>query len=247
VRRSITDLRRDRPRIGTIDLVAGDPERGRRAALIVERGRALLVVLIALLITVALGFRYAGDAQPAWLDQAALSLTREWLPMPRGLARAIIGVYDPVPLTILIAVLAAVCLAVGRRRLAFLMVAGPVLTGAAITVVKPLIDRTKNGDLSYPSGHMGAAVAIAVVVALLLVSLLGERRWVTVLAVAVPILWGAVVGLAMTVTNYHYWTDAVGGFCAAVAVVLSLDVLIGWAGKAGALGRSSVGRDVPTT
>jgi membrane-associated phospholipid phosphatase len=249
------DLRHGEPSIGTIDLVAGDPGHGRQVALIVERGRALVVVLVALLVTAALGWRYAGDAQPAWSDQVALSLTREWFPMPRGLAKAIISAYDPVPLTIVIVVLTGVCLALGRRRLAFLMVAGPVLTGVAVTVAKPLIDRTKNGDLSYPSGHMGAAVAIAVVVALLLVSLFGARRWVTALAVAVPILWGAVVGLAMTVTNYHYWTDAVGGFCVAVAVVLSLAVLIdrrslgrfGWDGRVGALGRPRLGRDAPTT
>ena len=30
------------------------------------------------------------------------------------------------------------------------------------------------------------------------------------------------MGLAMTVTRYHYLTDAVGGFCVAVAVVLSV-------------------------
>jgi len=97
---------------------------------------------------------------------------------------------------------------------------GPVLTGVVTTIAKPVIERTKNGDLSYPSGHMGSAVAVAVVVSLLLVSVFGARRWVVALAVLVPILWGSAVGLAMTVTYYHYWTDAIGGFCVAVAVVL---------------------------
>jgi membrane-associated phospholipid phosphatase len=184
------------------------------------------VVVVAVVVAVALGVRYAGDSQAAWMDRIALSLSREWFPVPRGLAMVIISVYDPVPLAIVITVLAGVCLALRRRRLAALMVAGPVLTGVVTTVAKPVIERTKNGDLSYPSGHMGSAVAVAVVVSLLLISLFGRRRWVIALAVAVPILWGAVVGLAMTVTNYHYWTDAVGGFCTAVAVVLSLAVLI---------------------
>ena len=31
---------------------------------------------------------------------------------------------------------------------------------------------------------------------------------------------------AMTIVRYHYLTDAVGGFCVAVAVVLSLAVLL---------------------
>jgi membrane-associated phospholipid phosphatase len=241
--------------------VVGDPGYERGAALITKRGRALVVVVVAVLVTVALGVRYAGDSQAAWMDRIALSLSREWFPVPRGLAMAIISVYDPVPLAIVIAVLAGACLALRKRRLAVLMVAGPVLTGVVTTMAKPVIERTKNGDLSYPSGHMGSAVAIAVVVSLLLVSLFEGRRWVTALAVAVPILWGAAVGLAMTVTNYHYWTDAVGGFCTAVAVVLSVAVLIdrrpsqhsgasrllGWRGRVGALGRSSFERDVPTT
>lgn len=228
--------------------------------LIARHGRALAVVVVAVLVAAALGVRYAGDSHAAWMDQVALSLAREWFPMPRGLAMIVISVYDPVPLAILIVGLAGLCLALGRRRLAVLAVAGPVLTGVATTVVKPVIERTKNGDLSYPSGHMGSAVAVAIVVGLLLVSLLGARRWVTAVAVAVPVLWGATVGLAMTVTNYHYWTDAVGGICVAVAVVLSLAVLIdyrppdrsrtdhwlGWQRKVGAVGQSIFVRDAPT-
>lgn len=230
-------------------------------ALITHRGRALVVVVVALVVAGSLGVRYAGESYPRWMDDLALVLAREWVPIPRGLARGIIGLYDAVPLALAIAVLGGICLYLGRRKLAVLAVAGPVLTGVVTTVVKPLIERTKNGDLSYPSGHMGAAVAVAVVVALLLVSLFEGRRWVTALAVAVPILWGAVVGLAMTVTNYHYWTDAIGGFCLAVAVVLSLAVLIDrwWPersgtgrvpaaeGRTGALGRSRFERDMPTT
>jgi membrane-associated phospholipid phosphatase len=226
--------------------------------LITGRLLAMVIVAVAALITGALGVRYAGDSHPAWLDQVALSMAREWFPMPRGLAMVVISSYDPVPLGVLIIALAAVCLAVGRRELAVLAVTGPVLTGIVTTVVKPVIERTKNGDLSYPSGHMGSAVAIAVVVGLLLVSVLGARRWVSAVAVAVPVLWGATVGLAMTVTNYHYWTDAVGGFCTAVAVVLSLALLIDRRplrtsgsghlreGKIGAIRQSIFGQDAPT-
>ena len=228
--------------------------------LITRRRRALVIVVVAVLITSALGVRYAGDSHPAWLDQVALSAAREWFPMPRGLAMVVIGLYDLVPLVISIALLAGVCLALARRKLAVLAVAGPVLTGIATTVVKPVIERTKNGDLSYPSGHMGSAVAVAVVVSLLLVSMLGARRWVSVVAVAIPVMWGVTVGLAMTVTNYHYWTDAVGGFCVAVAVVLGLALLIdcvqarkirieavsSTGGRTGVLGQSISGPRAPT-
>ncbi len=210
-------------------MVADLRRRRRRYRLLpaVTRLPVLAVVGAAALIAVALGVRYAGEAYPRWLDRVALTLTRDWFPIPREPARLVIGLFDPVPLAVLVAVVAGVCLAARRRRLAALAVAGPLLTGVVTTVLKPVIERTKDGDLAYPSGHMGAAVALAVVVALLIVSLVRVRRAVRVaVLVAVPTTVGAGMGLAMAATDYHYLTDAVGGFCIAVAVVLSLAVLL---------------------
>jgi undecaprenyl-diphosphatase len=178
-------------------------------------------------VATALGARYAGEAYPRWIDNLALVLARDWFSNLRGPARDIIGLFDPVPLVVLIAVLAGVCLVLGRRRLAVLAVAGPVLTGVATTALKPLIERTKDGDLAYPSGHMGAAVALAVVVGLLLASMMRARRGVRIaVAAAIPIVVGTGMGLAVTVTDYHYLTDAVGGFCVSIAVVLSLAAVL---------------------
>jgi undecaprenyl-diphosphatase len=188
---------------------------------------ALVAIAVAVAGAAALGVRYADEAHARWLDVTGRSLARDWFPIPRGIARAVIGLFDPVPLSLIIVALAVTCLALGRRRLAVLAVAGPVATGVIVTVLKPVIDRTKNGDLAYPSGHMGAAVAVALVVALLAVSVLDLRGGRAIgLLVAVPGATGFVVGLAMTVTSYHYLTDAVGGFCTAVAVVLGLAVLL---------------------
>jgi undecaprenyl-diphosphatase len=174
-----------------------------------------------------LGARYAGEAYPRWLDRVGLSLARDWFPVPRGAARLVIGAFDPVPLAVVVAVLAGTCLVLARRRLAVLVVLGPAATGLATTVLKPVVDRTKNGDLAYPSGHMGAAVALALAVALIVISLVHLRGWMAaVVLVLVPVAVGGVVGVAMTVTNYHYLTDVVGGFCVAVAVVLGLAVLL---------------------
>jgi len=78
--------------------------------------------------------------------------------------------------------------------------------------------------LSRPAG---ALAALAVVVALLVVSLVGARRWgALAVLVAVPAGVGGGVGIAMTVPSYHYRTDAVGGFCLGVAVVLAMAVLL---------------------
>jgi undecaprenyl-diphosphatase len=191
------------------------------------RGLAVVVVVAATSIVAALGMRYAGEGYPRWLDQVALTLARDWFPVARRPARLVIGLFDPVPLGVLVAALTGVCLALKRRRLAVLAVAGPVVSGLATTLLKPLIERTKNGDLVYPSGHMAACVAVALVLALLLVSLGQPRPWVRIAVLtAIPAVAGAGMGLAMTVTNYHYLTDAVGGFCVAVAVVTSLALLL---------------------
>jgi membrane-associated phospholipid phosphatase len=139
----------------------------------------------------------------------------------------VIELMDPVPLVVIIVLLATVCLVLGRRRLAVLAVVGPALTGVATTVLKEVVGRTKNGDLAYPSGHGGAATAVALVAGLLLVSVIRVRLWAAVgLVAGLTVLVGGGMAVAMTLTNYHYLTDTLGGFCAAVAVVLGLALLL---------------------
>ena len=200
-----------------------------RAPSLLDRIRrpAAAAVAVSALVLVTLGIRYAGESSGRWLDDTAMTLIRSWLPMRRGAARAVIGLYDPLPLAVLIALLAGVCLLLGRRRLALLAVLGPAVTGVATTVLKELIGRTKDGDLAYPSGHGGAATAIALVAALLLVSVITVRPWLAVtIMTGVAVGAGGLMAVLMTMANYHYLTDAIGGFCTAVAVVLGLALII---------------------
>ena len=75
-----------------------------------------------------------------------------------------------------------------------------------------------------------------------IVSLLGLGRWAAAsVLVAVPSAVGAGMGLGMTIIRYHYLTDAVGGFCVAVAVVLSLAVLLDRLPSAPPRGRTPAG------
>jgi membrane-associated phospholipid phosphatase len=187
--------------VGTVEPVAGDRRRIRYRSLPrALRRPALAVVVAAAFLAAALGVRYAGEAYPRWLDKTSLALARDRLSVLREPARLLIGLFDPVPLTVLIVVLTAVCAALGRWRLAVLAVAGPVLTGVLTTALKPVVERTKEGDLAYPSGHMGSAVALALVVALLIVSLAGLRRWA---AVAVLVAVPAAVGAAWSTGGRH--------------------------------------------
>jgi len=64
------------------------------------------------------------------------------------------------------ALIAGVCLLLGRRRLAALAVLGPGLAGVATTVLKPAIGRQLDVPaglwFSFPSGHTAGAAAIAI-------------------------------------------------------------------------------------
>jgi undecaprenyl-diphosphatase len=194
------------------------------------RGRALVaVVVVCSLVMLAMGFRYAGESDERWLDDAAGDAARDWFPSIRQPFYFVIGLVDPLPFALLIVVLAGLCLALRRPRLGLLAVVGPVLTGVAVTVLKPMFGRTEDGgEPVYPSGHMAAATALALIAGLLIVSVVGLRPWLEATVVAATTtLVGAGMAFAMTVTGYHYLTDAIGGFCLGVAVVLACASAVG--------------------
>jgi membrane-associated phospholipid phosphatase len=126
------------------------------------------------------------------------------------------------PSVVLIAfVLAAVCLSLARHRLALLAIAGPGVTGIATTTLKPLIGRTIGEGFAFPSGHTGGATSLGLVTALLVISVVRPGRMASLLVLAgIALLAGGGVGFAMVVSDAHYPTDTIGGFCTAVVVVL---------------------------
>ena len=95
-------------------------------------------------------------------------------------------------------------------------------------MLKPLIGRTiEGGGFIYPSGHTGAATALGLVAALLLVNVLraGPRVGAALLA-AGALLAGGGMAVAVVVGRFHYPTDAAGGFCTAVVMVLGTALLL---------------------
>jgi undecaprenyl-diphosphatase len=190
------------------------------------RRPAAVVALLAVLVLGAFAVRYAGHDAPSHvdshLDAAADSLAGA---QSRLLRRATL--FGSPPFVVLAAVgLALGCLLLHRRLLALLAVLGPGLTGVATTLLKPVVGRTIEGGLAYPSGHTAGATAVGLVIALLVVSLTHVGRVAAALIIAAgALLAGGGVGLAMVVSGIHYPTDAVGGFCTAVAVVLGTALL----------------------
>jgi membrane-associated phospholipid phosphatase len=103
-----------------------------------------------------------------------------------------------------------------------LAIVGPGLTGVATTTLKPIIGRTIDGDFAYPSGHTGGATALGVVAALLLIAVLRTTTRTSALLIAAgALVSGGTMALALVADRAHYATDTLGGFCVAVAVVLT--------------------------
>ncbi|MQA14188.1 MAG: phosphatase PAP2 family protein [Pseudonocardiaceae bacterium] len=188
---------------------------------------------LAAVVVVVLAVRYSGDVAASSLDNWARGAVDRLLPQPGPAALLVDVVGAPLVTLALVGLLAAVCLALGRRRLAVVAVASVVLTGAATTLLKPVIGRTIHGGyLSYPSGHTAAATLLALVVALLAVDLLrvGGLPGVLVIVAAAGAA-GATMAWSQVALGAHYPTDTIGGFGTAMAVVpataLAIDRLAG--------------------
>ncbi|MET8897087.1 phosphatase PAP2 family protein [Streptomyces albogriseolus] len=189
---------------------------------VVVRGRLAVVAVLAALVVVALGVRYAGDAGPGRTDarigEAAYGVGAPW----RHIASATDFLGDPAGALLLLTAGVAGCLRTRRPRAAVLLLAGPGLAVGATRLLKPLAARTINGDdnLAFPSGHTAFLTAFALALALLATGRFGLGPTSgTVLALGAASAAGALMGWAQVATGAHYPTDTVGGCCTALAVV----------------------------
>ncbi|MEV4051701.1 phosphatase PAP2 family protein [Amycolatopsis sp. NPDC049688] len=176
---------------------------------------------LATAVVVALGILHFHDSGLTGLDAAILPSIDGVRPPWRYVALVFDFGGEPVGSVILVALLAGVCFLLNRLRTAVLTVLGVVVTVAVTTVLKPIVGRTIHGEfLSYPSGHTALATALALVVALLLTDRLGLGRGAAVvLALGLAVVVGVAMGWAEVALGAHYPTDALGGFCAALAAV----------------------------
>ncbi len=143
----------------------------------VRRPLAVAVGVAALVFTV-LAIRYAGTSEAGHVDRRVDAVLD---PVAGGHGRVLLPLVrlgSPPSVVVLAVGLAALCLALGRRRLAVLAIAGPGVTGACTPLLKPVLGRTIGaGGYAFPSGHTGGATALGLVVGLLLASLLARSRW----------------------------------------------------------------------
>lgn len=183
-------------------------------------------MVVAATVFAVLAERYAGGSSARWFDDRTESLVEGILLRSRG-AVTLIGVGSP-PVVVATAVLTALaCLWFGRRRLALLAVLGPGLTGAVATLAQPLVGRKLDGDWAYPSGHTAGATSLALVAAFVLVAVLRpDPPRAAVLIGVIGVSAGAAMTVLVVASEWHYATDAIGGFLVAVAGVLCWALLI---------------------
>jgi undecaprenyl-diphosphatase len=205
------------------------------------RRSALTVVVICVAVTAFLGGLFAHQTQPGWLDTAidarlqagisAYPALLHWVSKPGTLG----------PVAAVTTAMAVACLMTRRWRGALLAVIA-VPTAEAITelVLKPLVDRTLRGQLSFPSGHTTGVFVLAAVFTVLMTGPLRPRlpAAVRLALVLAAYLVASATAVAMIGLRAHYFTDLVGGVAVAVGTVLAtaltLDKLIARVRRPGA-------------
>ena len=186
------------------------------------------IAILSGLTVVVLGAQHTGDIAAGRLDRWAQTAVIALWPEP-GLGAIVIGTAgDPLWVAVLTGLLAAACLALGRRRLAVVAVVGVGMTGIVTTALKQVVGRTiHEGFLSYPSGHTAAATVLTLVMMLLLISLLEAGRLPGLLLILIGTgTAGSGMALAQVVLDVHYATDTLGGFCTALVVVPATAFLV---------------------
>ncbi|MFJ9349288.1 phosphatase PAP2 family protein [Streptomyces sp. NPDC101237] len=212
-----------------MDRLAGaDPEAGRarsaaRAVLPPAlRARLGAVAVLAALVVVVLGVLFAGHGEPGRVDRWLVAPTADSVRGPwRHVALALDFLGEPVGSVLLVVACGAVCLLRRRLRAAVLVVAGVGVTVGATTLLKQVVGRTIHGagNLSYPSGHTAFLTTLAVMATLPAADRPGVGRAAgTALVLAASLAAGAAMGWAEVALGAHYPTDALGGWCTALAV-----------------------------
>jgi membrane-associated phospholipid phosphatase len=192
----------------------------------------LLAVCVA--VTALLGVSFAGQRHAGWLDSAVDPRIRSALAGIPALLDVLADTGRLIPVSAMTLALVLACVATRRWSGAILAV---VAEGAASALtefgLKPLVDRTINGALSFPSGHATSMFALAGVCAILLLD--PPRRDpprrrvpgpIRLLLVFIALLLATAVATAMVALRAHYFTDAVAGAAVGTGMVLACSLTL---------------------
>lgn len=186
------------------------------------RGRVALTALAGALVTAGLGWRYAGESDAGRADRGLTALLDTQHGVPRVLAQAFAALGGPLPVAVALLVLAPLAWALrGGRGLALVLLGPPTAMVTTSLVLKPIVERTRGGELAFPSGHTTSVASLAVACGVLVLGLTAVPRALRLLAVSGLAALVLAVGAGLVVRGYHYPTDTLGALGVATAVVLS--------------------------
>ena len=197
---------------------------------------AACIVAACVAVTGALGILFAGHRRPGPADRWIDGHLSAWYG-PHSVLAGFANLGNPRWVLDICAGAVLACL-LGRRFRGALLVIIAVPVAAVVTdrILKPLVDRTFYGNLTYPSGHTTAAVTMAVAAVLVLTgpgrpALPAAARWLLCAALLALI---PVVSVSLVIIHYHYFTDTVGG--AGVGAAVALGTALGLDAAAARLG-----------
>jgi membrane-associated phospholipid phosphatase len=186
------------------------------------RAACVLVVICAGLIAL-LGILFGHQNQPGRLDASIDDWIISGLGGHRGALSVLTGLANPLPVAVMTAAVVLACLVTRRVRGALLAaIAVPAAAGMTEFVLKPLVDRTSYGFLSFPSGHTTGISALASVLVVLLIGPLHPRLPAMLRAAlaCIAAALAAAVAISLIGLSKHYFTDTVAGAAVGVSVVL---------------------------
>jgi undecaprenyl-diphosphatase len=183
----------------------------RRLAAGIAMGCAVVVLALAALVH--------GDRSGTRIDDRLYAAIIDHF--STGVLVALLHLTDPITMAAAIAALAVAAALRRRWRLCAVTVAAPLIALLLTEgVLKPLVDRTHEGMLAYPSGHESAPACLATIVTLLLLRS-GWPAIVKAAVLAVLVAYLVLCSVALVGAFLHYVTDTVGAVCLSVACVLA--------------------------
>lgn len=133
---------------------------------------------------------------------------------------------DPIPMVTALAALAAAAALRRHWRLSAVTVLAPLLALLLTEVIlKPLVDRTHEGQFAFPSGHETAPACLATILAVLVLRT-GWRLLAKVIVLAALVCYLALCAIALVGAFLHYVTDTIGSVCLSAACVLATALVV---------------------
>lgn len=186
---------------------------------------------VAITAFVVLTSTVGGHTLPTRPDYAIELMVVGGIPRDSVAVQTMVALGEPLPAAALTAVLVGLCLWFNSRRAAIVAALAPIVTVAAVSVLKPTVGRLHAGSLSFPSGHAAFITAFVIAAGLLVVEVRGSRTRDLIVVVALAGLVCGAIGVSLVANRMHYASDSVAAFFLATTITLSLNACVRAVGR----------------